>query len=91
MCRYLTRRAIVQVRELETAIRATIAEINEAEAALKDALDPKDIDYLRAKVLLLMDEELAFLKELASACTLSRLFRLYSSSAIPDMYFIFFV
>jgi hypothetical protein len=62
------------VRELKTAIKATIAEIKVTKAALKEARDSKEIDYLRAKKVFLVDEKLALREELASACTISLLF-----------------
>ena len=62
------------MRELKTAIKATMANIKVTKAALKAARDPEEIDFLRARDLQLGANKLALRKELASACTSSRLF-----------------
>jgi hypothetical protein len=76
----------VQVQDLETAVKLTIGEIDDAKAALKAAHEPNDIDYHRTNLYQLRDKESALRDELkqlrndlARACTAPIVFCFFSS------------
>ena len=69
----------VQVQDLETAVKLTIGEIDDAKAALKAAHEPKDIDHHRTNLSQLRDELKQLRDDLARACTAPIVFCFFSS------------
>lgn len=59
------------MQELENAVKSTVTEINDTNAALKKARDSKDIDFLRDNLLKLRDALKQLRDELTRACTAS--------------------
>ncbi len=61
----------IQVQELETCIEAAMGKFDDIEAALqlKVSRDSKDIEFLRANVLMLGDDLKLLRESLAKACT----------------------
>ena len=59
----------VQAQKPEICIKAAMGKIDDTEAALKISRDSKDIELLRANVLMLADDLKLLRESLAKACT----------------------